>query len=304
MNTINRLLFLKATLSNIYNAKDIGSCHLKGVIMGSIKYGCQTYPWKVNFEKFKGRMPHIAKVAAEAGYQGLEAEICMLGDYFYKPEELAELLNDNNLTFAAIVLHQDWEHEKETEEEAELSRQTIEFIKHFPFAKIMTSHHAGAIERGTGEELYQRRKNLISCMNSVCNRAAEEGIVTAFHPNSAKNSLFRTEEDYKVLFDFLYKTDIGYIPDIGHIANGGMDPLEILKQSRDKIRHVHFKDRIAQNEWALMGEGKIDYPEIVRYLEETDYNGWIMVEDESPKAIEDSDFVVIQDGKYISRFKK
>ena len=61
--------------------------------------------------------------------------------------------------------------------------------------------------------------------------------------------------------------------------NGGMDALEILKLSRHKIRHVHFKDRIAQDQWAVMGEGCIDYPAIIRYLEQTGYGGWIMVED-------------------------
>lgn len=246
----------------------------------------------------------MAKVTAKAGFEGIEAEIDMLGDYFRRPEELEEVLYKNKLVFSALVLHQPWQQEKETEEETALTRQAIAFLTHFPRAKLVVSHHAGAAERGEGEALLRKRKNLMSCLSAVCNSAAEEGIVTCFHPNSAKNSLFRTAEDYDVMFDFLYRTDLGYAPDIGHIANGGMDPLEVLRQRRDKIRHVHFKDRAAQNEWAIMGEGAIDYPAIVRYLEETGYGGWIMVEDESPKALADSDDVVKRDGKYISQFKK
>ena len=63
-----------------------------------------------------------------------------------------------------------------------------------------------------------------------------------------------------------------------------------------------FKDRKADGSWAVMGEGEIDYPGIVRYLEETRYGGWIMVEDESPLAGEDSDGVVMMDGEYMKRF--
>ena len=50
-----------------------------------------------------------------------------------------------------------------------------------------------------------------------------------------------------------------------------------------------------------MGEGKIDYPAIIKYLAETGYLGWIMVEDESPRAEIDSDGVVAEDGKYMCR---
>ena len=179
--------------------------------------------------------------------------------------------------------------------------EAIEFVKHFPNAKIMLSHHAGNVPRGEGEALAERRKCLISCMASVAAKAAEAGIVCCFHPNSAKNSLFRTEEDYEAMFELIQPTAIGWAPDVGHIENGGMSAIEQMKAHRDLIRHVHFKDSIAQNEWAVMGEGKIDYPAIIKYLAETGYLGWIMVEDESPRAETDSDGVVAEDGKYMCR---
>ena len=270
--------------------------------MSKIMYGCQTYPWKMNYDRYAGQIPHIAKTAADAGFKGLEAEICMLGEFFDKPDLLKEILNSNGLTLAAIVLHQDWNHKKETEEERNLTIKTIEFVKNFPWAKIVVSHHAGLQERKEGLELRERRENLLSCMNSVAIRAAENGIVTCYHPNSAKNSLFRTEEDYKILFDMLSKSNVGYAPDIGHIVNGGMDPIKILEESRDIIRHVHFKDRSDDGKWAVMGEGSIDYKSITQFLINKEYEGWIMVEDESPRAETDSDGVVRDDGVYIKNF--
>jgi inosose dehydratase len=45
----------------------------------------------------------------------------------------------------------------------------------------------------------------------------------------------------------------------------------------------------------------IDFESIVRFLEETDYRGWIMTEDESPDAVNDSDGVVMADGKYMGK---
>lgn len=270
--------------------------------MKQIQYGCQTYPWKMNQTVYAGKVPHIIEETAKAGFQGLEAEICMLGDYFKKPEEVKELLEQYHLSLAALVLHQPWEHSSETEEEAQLSDQAIAFLKHFPFAKLMVSHHAGQTPRGEGEELLQRRRRLLSCMNSVACRAAEAGIVTCYHPNSAKNSLFRTADDYRILFDMMDHTRIGWVPDIGHIVNGGMDALNLLKEGRSRICHVHFKDRALDGTWTVMGKGAIDYPAIVRYLEESRYQGWIMVEDESPEAEKNSDGVVQWDGTYMKQF--
>lgn len=272
--------------------------------MANIRYGCQTYPWKMNKEKFAGDLPHIARVTAQAGFEGLEAEIDMLGDYFDQPERAKQILDENGLQLAALVLSQAWKGTEETEEERAKTEKALAFLSHFPKAKLMVSHHAKPGDRPEDlAELNARRKNLLSCMGSVADRAGEQGIVTMFHPNSSVNSLFRTREDYTVLLEMLPKTYVGYAPDIGHIVNGGMDPMEILKESRSLIRHVHFKDRIAQNVWAVMGEGTIDYPAIIQYLKDTGYGGWIMVEDESPKAEADSDAVVMADGAYVNNYR-
>lgn len=267
--------------------------------MYNLSFGCQTYPWKMG--KHFGEVPRMLEVASKAGFQSLEAEIDMLGDYFDDPAALEVLLEKNNMKFAALVLHQDWAGPVQTDEERVLSDKAIAFVRHFPFTKIMLSHHAGDIPRGEGEALAERRRNLIACMADVAAQAAEAGVVCCFHPNSAKNSLFRTAEDYEEMFRLIEPTAVGWAPDVGHIENGGMNALEQMKAHRNLIRHVHFKDRIAPNEWAVMGEGKIDYPAIIDYLAETNYRGWIMVEDESPRAAEDSDGVVALDGAYMCR---
>ena len=49
--------------------------------MLQLSFGCQTYPWKMG-KKYFGEVPHMLEVASKAGFQSLEAEIDMLGDYF------------------------------------------------------------------------------------------------------------------------------------------------------------------------------------------------------------------------------
>ena len=77
-----------------------------------------------------------AKVAAEAGFQSIECEIDMLGTWFHDPEGVKKQLEKYNMEFAALVLHQDWNGMEENVEEAALSREAIEFVKHFQMPRL------------------------------------------------------------------------------------------------------------------------------------------------------------------------
>ena len=129
--------------------------------MYNLKFGCQSYPWKMG--KHFGQLPRMLKVAAEAGFQSIECEIDMLGTWFHDPEGVKKQLEKYNIEFAALVLHQDWNGMEETVEEAALSREAIEFVKHFPNAKIMLSHHAGNVPRGEG-----RKKKMSDQLHGIC----------------------------------------------------------------------------------------------------------------------------------------
>ncbi len=266
-----------------------------------LRFGCQTYPWKMAQEDYFGKMPHMLSVAHRAGFKAFESEIDMLGKYFDDPASFKMLLEANQLEFSTLVLHQPWQGTVQTPEEKALSEKAIAFAAQFKNAKIMVSHHAGAEVRPEGEALTARRKNLIACMAEVANCAAEQGIVTCVHPNSSKNSLFKTQEDYAVFFEMLRTTNLCWAPDIGHIVNGGIDPVPLLQAGRDKIVHVHCKDQKPSGDWAVMGEGQIDYPAVFAYLEQTDYKGWLVVEDESPLALTDPDATVLMDGAYFQK---
>lgn len=272
--------------------------------MSKIHYGCQSYTWKMAGDKYVGKFAHIAEIAAKAGYDGIEVELGMMGDCLDDPKGCRKAIDDNGITLTALTFHQSCKAPHLDAEESALLEKTLDFLSYFPGARLIASHQANPGERSADPAILQRnRENLMACLDIIAKRAAEYGIVAAFHPNSSPKSLFRTREDYAVMFEMLNKTDMGYAADIGHIVNGGMDPLEILQIGRGKLWHVHFKDRKDNGEWALMNEGSIDYPAVVKYLEDTDYAGWVMVEDESDRSITDSDNVVIADGAYMARFK-
>jgi hypothetical protein len=86
---------------------------------------------------------------------------------------------------------------------------------------------------------------------------------------------------------------------VGHIAKGGMDPVGMIREYRELVNHIHFKDMFPDGEWAQTGEGSIDFKTVIDDLVKTDFQGWVVFEDECDAAIGDPDGVTLKDGDYI-----
>jgi len=223
--------------------------------------------------------------------------ISMLGSFASEPARFRDCLQSHGVTLGALALVCDWLNPKETAEEMALADSTIAMLQeYFPECVLVLCQMPGADR----QNLAERQKNALACLNEVGARAQAAGIVSAFHPNSPPGSIFRIEEDYKVLLDGLAGGVVGFAPDAGHIAKGGMDPVEIFREASARIRHVHFKDMTPDGKWIEMGRGCIDFHGLVHVLKKVDYKGWIMVEDESALAEIDPDAATLLNGKYIA----
>jgi inosose dehydratase len=262
--------------------------------VSQIQFGCQFYTWQMS-GRYVGKLPHILKVVEDAGFAGIEPETCMLGKYYQDPLLLKDLLDRHGLQLGAITLVCDWADPVETDEERAEAERLLDYMAAFPGTHLMLCQMPGR-DRA---KLRQRQENAIACANAVAARAADRGIVSSFHPNSPPGSVFRVLEDYEILLDGLDDRVVGYAPDSGHIAAGGIDVYALLETYRSTIAHVHFKDIDAAGEWAAMGAGVIDFPRIVTMLRDTGYTGWIMVEEESAAAESEPDAATLQNGDYL-----
>lgn len=261
--------------------------------MSKIRFGCETYTWQMPGEQYKGKLDHILAICQQAGFTGIEPETSFL-QHLEDPVLLKESLDKYQIELAALAVVEDWLYPKETKEELARSEKWIQLLKHFPNTILVLVQMPGK-DRSNLEE---RQQNMISCVNAFAKRASEQGIICSNHPNSPDGSVFRTAEDYEILLNGLDERYIGYCPDVGHIAKGDMDPLEIIRKYRSTINLVHYKDMFEDGRWALTGEGIIDFDNITLELKNTGYEGWIIMEDEFDEAIDDPDSVTIKDGIY------
>ena len=91
---------------------------------------------------------------------------------------------------------------------------------------------------------------------------------------------------------------VGLLYDTGHSAFSGGDPVALVKRHARRIVHVHCKDTrsealaTARHEdrsfmqavldgiFTVPGDGSVDYPTILRHLDDAGYAGWLVVEAE------------------------
>lgn len=259
------------------------------------RFAAEVYTWFMNQDgkTHQGRLGHMIEVSAKAGFTGIEPIHGWMGE-LSDPVLLKEKLQEHNMELVAIALALNWNEREETPQERIEAEKAISLLQHFSGAMLCT------VQKPTGRhDVENRRRHLMHCVNIVSRRAMEKGVPCSFHPNSPQSSITRTREDYQVILELLDSTVTGWTPDVGHIKNGGMDPLEMMKEYKHLINLVHYKDWNGEPEWALMGKGKIDLVGITAWLEAINYQGWIICEDEAPEALDNPDEVTIHDGKWI-----
>ena len=149
---------------------------------------------------------------------------------------------------------------------------------------------------------------LTDAVNRIAAHIRKRGLTPSFHPHIS--TYVESPTEIERLLD---STDIGLTFDTGHIALGGGDVLECWKAWEDRINHVHLKDvrhevmARAKSErrqdfevwWAdvsvPLGEGDLQLDEFLACLEETRYQGWVVVEqDRAPLSSNDEIQAVIE----------
>ena len=259
-----------------------------------LRYACQTYSWQMSIDLWRGQVGHLVDVVADAGFTGFEPEFVMLGDDWSTRSLAADLERHDGLSLAALVVAEDWHDHVETAEEADRADRAVEAAAALGSRLVLVP-----LPGADRSDLDARQRRIMSCVAEIRDRAGQRGVYTTFHANSPSGSVFRTPADYEVLRELLPE-GVGFTPDLGHLAKGGLDPLTVVQDWGGRVDHVHVKDLHADGTWAPTGEGVVDVEGVLRHLESTAFSGWVTFEDESPSAKADPDAATRRNGAWIA----
>ena len=135
-------------------------------------------------------------------------------------------------------------------------------------------------------------------IDRIASAAVAAGHPVAFHQHTG--TFVETPDELGRLLAVTDPTTLGICLDVGHWVVGGGDPVTALRQYGKRVTHVHLKDvdpvvltelragrmpdfgaAIRARLFTELGAGVLDLPGILGELAERDYDGWLMVEQDS-----------------------
>lgn len=271
----------------------------------SIRYGVSPIAWiNDDMPELGGDTPveQVLQEAHEIGFAGIE-----LGGKFPRdPTELKGLLGRYSLDliggwYSASLLT------RTAEEEIEALRPHLSLLQSlgsevFVIAETSNAVHGErAIPLLRSPQLNDEQWRVFGArLTHVAEFIRSEGLRFAYH-----HHLGTAVESQAELDRFLASTgdSVGLTLDSGHAALGGIDPLDVIRTTPDRIAHVHCKDvrkpvfeRVLGNDQSFLdgvlegmftvpGDGDLDFSELMRALRGIGYSGWIVIEAEQDPAL-------------------
>ena len=257
------------------------------------------------FEITVGRLPNIPDALdvlesmAEAGYEGTE-----LGPPGYLGDrgELAARLSANRLELVGGYIPIRFSEPNSLDEDIRAMEDTLDYFDAAgaPNARPVFAD-GGSPERAArpGAAANDRSIGLDDAgwrrfADGVA-RAAEVARARGYRPTFHHHTATNVEAPWEIE-RMLELTDLGLLLDTGHLALGGGDPVQGLRDWGARIDHLHVKDykraildgviadRAGMEEawrrrvFCELGTGDVDLPAFFAELASSGYSGWLVVE--------------------------
>ncbi|KQZ88388.1 sugar phosphate isomerase [Phycicoccus sp. Root563] len=220
--------------------------------------------------RVNGPMDRAIGDIAAAGYDGVEMFDGNVADYADRPDELRTLLADAGLALAGVYTGGNFIYPDILADELHRVRQAARLAAQFGAANLVVGGGARRASGTTGDDYAA----LGAALDQVTDIAEEHGLAACYHPH-----LSTIVESPDELDRLMPLTRIGFCPDTAHLTAGGGDPAELIRRYADRLRHVHLKDvDRATTQFLPLGQGDVDFHDVIAAVNESGYDGWIVVE--------------------------
>ena len=241
---------------------------------------------------------------AATGYGGTE-----LGDWGFMPTDPAQLAQElaardlrllgswvNNWLHDAARLPEDIETCVRTAQLLAAVGGPDNFIVlgNDPYGDPLRSLHSGRITPEMGMDDAQWLAFARGAEEVARQVRAASGLRTVVHPHIG--TWVETPAETERLLALTDPELLGIVFDTGHWRFGGGDPVADLRRFAERVWYVHFKDHdpqvaqqsrlqgwdgprsVGEGVFPELGQGDVDFPAVLRVLDEIGYEGWIVVE--------------------------
>src|SRR5699024_10614197 len=127
----------------------------------------------------------------------------------------------------------------------------------------------------------------------------------------------QTTDEIERLMENTDPEKVSLLFDTGHLVYSGEEPLGIFEKYHHRIKHIHFKDirkdvmnevkneqdsfltGVKKGAFTVPGDGMVDFTPIWKAIEQSGYEGWIVVEAEQDPSLANPFIYAKQAREYI-----
>jgi len=150
---------------------------------------------------------------------------------------------------------------------------------------------AGRVENSGVALTSDEWRTVVANVSAACRVASEFQLRCVFHHHAG--TYIETPSEVKQLLD---RTQAGLCLDTGHYVYGRGDPVEAVESFGSRVEYLHFKDvnpkrlgtvrrsqldflgGVRAGVFCELGAGCVRFPELLQRLEQIQYDGWAVVE--------------------------
>ncbi len=233
-----------------------------------------------------GQSNDIVKLCQLTRKFGLEA-IDWVTTYGVPPEKVKKICDDFGLKTICYTFFVDinFPEKKDRQPGIDKIKEGIETALVLGTDKIMLP-----LTGKDGLTRQESRKNCIEGLKEAVLIAEKSGITVTVEHFPMKSAPFIVSADVNEAIKEVPQLRVTY--DSGNVLTGGENPVDGYLNSKDYVVHVHFKDFIYDDavesnfqgadgryyKPALIGEGLLDYPAIIKAMVDNNYKGYINFE--------------------------
>jgi inosose dehydratase len=254
---------------------------------------------------------------ALAGYTGTE-----IGNKYPKdPETLKQFLEPRGLEvasawFSAFLTTEPYENTFE------------KFKEHRDFlwnmgAKVIVVSEQGHSIQGRDLPIFEEKPKftdqewdlLTKGLEKLGDLAHERDMEIVYHHHMGTG--VQTTDEIERLMENTDPEKVSLLFDTGHLVYSGEEPLGIFEKYHHRIKHIHFKDirkdvmnevkneqdsfltGVKKGAFTVPGDGMVDFTPIWKAIEQSGYEGWIVVEAEQDPSLANPFIYAKQAREYI-----
>lgn len=254
---------------------------------------------------------------ALAGYTGTE-----IGNKYPKdPETLKQFLEPRGLEvasawFSAFLTTEPYENTFE------------KFKEHRDFlwnmgAKVIVVSEQGHSIQGRDLPIFEEKPKftdqewdlLTKGLEKLGDLAHERDMEIVYHHHMGTG--VQTTDEIERLMENTDPEKVSLLFDTGHLVYSGEEPLGIFEKYHHRIKHIHFKDiredvmnevknekdsfltGVKKGAFTVPGDGMVDFAPIWKAIEQSGYEGWIVVEAEQDPSLANPFIYAKQAREYI-----